>query len=613
MNFPYESPKFGQLQLVRGMNEPEKNKVYLVVNNESGQRYVLRCMTGSPEVYEQLMSVQDIHVPKVYEVRPQGTEFFVLEEYIPGDNLAFLLSGGNLSQEECRPIMAGLCDGLTVLHQHGIVHRDVKPENIIIRGDVPVLVDFDASRFHKTTRDNDTRVLGTTGYVAPEQYGISQTDARADIYAMGVLLNIMMTGEHPSVTLAPGGAGRIVRKCTMVNPGQRFQSAEQLKSRLHTMSWPSWGRLGFGIGAVAAVLVILAVVLWPRTETTEPQQVPELPQSVVEEPETEEMLQSVADSVPAETLFETNPMVELDQLVQETGEAMGMVREEIMGYYRQIPQMGEARIQDFTFIVTEEQNTFYYVYPDIWYNGKAFLGINVYKGERNAPVGPTSENVLEHMTIGEPVATGMPGYSCVPIVFDEGYTGEGNLHIEAHYEEDNYIGGNIFPIDLTTAQGKYEDWEEQLQRQNQGNLTLEEVQAEAQEQEESQEDQSASLEDEGWMGYFDAYPTDESERLQEPFYVTEENRTLWLVFTETWFQETFSGLEIYEGAAPPEPTSPELLEHITLGQVEESSIEGCLCVPITVDEEYEGAGNLHINLSYEHGLVVGGNVYVIQE
>ena len=74
--------------------------------------------------------------------------------------------------------------------------------------------------------------LGTTGYAAPEQFGLSQTDGRADIYSLGVLLNVMLTGQHPSAKLAPGHAGRVVQRCTMTNPDRRYRTVRELREAL---------------------------------------------------------------------------------------------------------------------------------------------------------------------------------------------------------------------------------------------------------------------------------------------------------------------------------------------------------------------------------------------
>ena len=148
----------------------------------------------------------------------------ILEEYVQGDTLSEILEGGLLTIAESKQIARQLCSALWVFHSMGMVHRDVKPDNVIIRGKEAVLIDFDASRIYKSTIQEDTQILGTTGFAAPEQYGLSQSDGRADIYALGVLLNIMLTGEHPSRKLAGGRMGRIVQRCTMVNPSKRYKN-----------------------------------------------------------------------------------------------------------------------------------------------------------------------------------------------------------------------------------------------------------------------------------------------------------------------------------------------------------------------------------------------------
>ena len=108
-----------------------------------------------------------------------------------GDTLGEILQGGLLTAAQAKQITRQLCMALWVLHSLGVVHRDVKPDNVIIRGTEAVLIDFDASRIYKNENREDTQILGTTGFAAPEQYGLSQSDGRADIYALGVLLNIM--------------------------------------------------------------------------------------------------------------------------------------------------------------------------------------------------------------------------------------------------------------------------------------------------------------------------------------------------------------------------------------------------------------------------------------
>ncbi|MCR5208153.1 MAG: serine/threonine protein kinase, partial [Eubacterium sp.] len=130
-------------------------------------------------------------------------------------------------------ILLETCDALVPLHANGFIHRDVKPENIMITKDGTVkLIDFNASREFSLSSTRDTVQIGTIGYASPEQLGIAQTDARTDIYALGVLLNVMLTGKHPSIKLADGRAGKIVLKCTQIDPSSRFSSVEKLASEL---------------------------------------------------------------------------------------------------------------------------------------------------------------------------------------------------------------------------------------------------------------------------------------------------------------------------------------------------------------------------------------------
>lgn len=213
---------------LRVLKQSPRGTVSVVRHKKSGTRYVFRRYSGSGEVYRRLLPVLCPHLPQIMEAAEQDGQTAVLEEYVQGDTLAELLMGARLTEREARQVTMQLCQALHVLHSMGAVHRDVKPENVILRGSDAVLIDFDAARIYKDESESDTQVLATTGFAAPEQYGIFQSDERADIFSLGVLLNIMLTGKHPSREMAAGKMGRIVRKCTMTAPEQRYQSARAL-------------------------------------------------------------------------------------------------------------------------------------------------------------------------------------------------------------------------------------------------------------------------------------------------------------------------------------------------------------------------------------------------
>ena len=221
-----------EYEFVRLLKESPRSTVQVIRHKATGRPFVLRRFAGNAEVYRKLLDYDCPNLPKVYEVAAQNGENLVLEEYIEGDNLGFLLQDALFSVEETRDIVTQICRALWVLHAMDAVHRDIKPENIIMRGADAVLIDFDAARFHKAENRADTQILGTTGFAAPEQYGLSQSDIRADIYALGILINVMRTGRHPSEKLAEGRLGRVVGRCTHVNPQKRYKNVLRLMEAL---------------------------------------------------------------------------------------------------------------------------------------------------------------------------------------------------------------------------------------------------------------------------------------------------------------------------------------------------------------------------------------------
>ena len=219
---------FPYFEIEKTLKSGKRGNVHLVRYRDTKIRCIYREFAGNGEVYHKLQEIDCPHLPKIYGIQEQDGQVYVLEEYIQGDTLAFLLEGSPLTQAQTEEISMQICEALKILHGLGAVHRDIKPENIIIRGNEAVLIDFDVSRLVKPENHTDTQIMGTTGYAAPEQYGFSQTDARADIYAMGILINEMLTGQHPSKRLEAGPLRPIIERCIEVNVDKRYPTAEEL-------------------------------------------------------------------------------------------------------------------------------------------------------------------------------------------------------------------------------------------------------------------------------------------------------------------------------------------------------------------------------------------------
>lgn len=222
-----------QYQFVRVLKRNEKTEICVFRHKTLGKQIIKRTMQSSGEVYSVLKNFSHPNIANIYDVIKTDTVIIVLEEFIDGQTIADYLQESLYVPSGVKKIASALCDALDFLHSHKIIHKDIKPENVMIDNNGNVkLIDYDAARIYKPYRQKDTLAIGTIGYAAPEQYGINQTDERTDIYALGVLMNVMLTGKPPEIKLYNGKLKKVIVKCTQTIPDNRYKNVKELKRNL---------------------------------------------------------------------------------------------------------------------------------------------------------------------------------------------------------------------------------------------------------------------------------------------------------------------------------------------------------------------------------------------
>ena len=230
----------------------DKEQVHIVRNEVTGQICVRKSVAlEQAGIYEFLQTNQSPYLPVIYECIRKEAELVVIEEYLTGKNLGEWLRNHAFSEEEVTRIGIDLCQAMAPLHHADppIICRDLKPENVIVtlEGQLKV-VDFDIARTYQPGQSKDTVMMGTQGYAAPEQFGFGQTDARTDIYGIGVLLNYLLIKRFPVEKIVQGKLGEIVHCCTQLDPKDRFQSVEALENALTSLQCNTDGTLSVRTG-----------------------------------------------------------------------------------------------------------------------------------------------------------------------------------------------------------------------------------------------------------------------------------------------------------------------------------------------------------------------------
>ena len=319
--------KLGPYEIVAPLGEGGMGEVYRARDGRLNRSVAIKviCLATSDaerlrRFEQEARSIAALNHPNILAVYDVGTHDetpYLVTELLEGETLRERIEKGPVPGRKTVQISSEIAHGLAVAHEHGIVHRDLKPENIFLTKDGHTkLLDFGLAKMEAAVVGSDsiTRtmsqtapgvVMGTVGYMSPEQVRGDIVDYRSDIFSFGAVLYEMLAGKRafsggssvetmnailtaepseidPASKISPG-LDRIVRHCLEKNPGDRFQSARDLTFALGALSGseatmalkaaPVQSRdrkLLWGIGALA-VLALAAVAFFATGRNVRPE------------------------------------------------------------------------------------------------------------------------------------------------------------------------------------------------------------------------------------------------------------------------------------------------------------------------------------------------------
>lgn len=248
----------GKYEVLKQIGKGGMSKVYLAMDKNLNKQWAIKeierkaydknnaVVVASAMAEANMMKKLDYpSLPRIVDIIEKETVIYVVMDYIEGETLSSVLSReGAQPQEVVIEWAKELCRVLDYLHTQNppIIYRDMKPANIMLQPNGNIkLIDFGIAREYKEQNLADTVSLGTKGYAAPEQFGgKGQTDARTDVYCLGVTLYHLLTGQNPCeppYEIYPirywnpqlsSGLEAIIQKCTQLNPEDRYQSCAEL-------------------------------------------------------------------------------------------------------------------------------------------------------------------------------------------------------------------------------------------------------------------------------------------------------------------------------------------------------------------------------------------------
>lgn len=230
------------LAMDKRLNKQWAVKEFRKDKNDESKKMALNALIAEANLMKKL---DHPTLPRIVDIIENNQTVYVVMDYIEGESLNKVLDAyGAQPQDAVIEWAKQLSEVLDYLHTRTppIIYRDMKPANIMLKPDGTVrLIDFGIAREYKEGKTEDTTNIGTRGYAAPEQFGDKgQTDARTDIYSLGVTLYHLVTGKNPAeppYELYPirhwnpslsSGLEWLIQKCTQLNPKDRFQSCAEV-------------------------------------------------------------------------------------------------------------------------------------------------------------------------------------------------------------------------------------------------------------------------------------------------------------------------------------------------------------------------------------------------
>lgn len=217
---------------------PDKESAaFIAYTNDPDVSYILKELDEhSVQVYQRLTTLSNPFVAKVYEVKKYGTAYIAVMEFVYGRTLTeYVDHEGTLSENQSLELCIELADALIGIHQAGIIHKDITPNNLMITDEGSLkVIDFGIARIPDDIGSNDTTILGTRGFTAPEVRSDIPSSYTADIYSTGCVLNFMLTGQDPGLKRYQGKKGieMLLKGTLAIDPDNRYQTAGQLKAAL---------------------------------------------------------------------------------------------------------------------------------------------------------------------------------------------------------------------------------------------------------------------------------------------------------------------------------------------------------------------------------------------